>query len=107
MLRAKIVYDVYGPAGACADLASAQGYSEQAGADTGSRTWRRRRPCGASRRARAFPKPLGQQVIVENRPARLIGELAAKATPDGYTLMLASSTFLFAPLFEETSATMR
>jgi tripartite-type tricarboxylate transporter receptor subunit TctC len=46
--------------------------------------------------------PLGRQVVVENRPSRLIGEIALKATPDGYTLLLASSTFLFAPLFGET-----
>lgn len=52
--------------------------------------------------AQGISGPLGQQVIVENRPARLIGEIVAKATPDGYTLLLASSTFLFAPLFEET-----
>ncbi len=45
---------------------------------------------------------LGQQVVVENHPARLIGELTARAAPDGYTLLQASSTFLFAPLFEET-----
>ena len=45
---------------------------------------------------------LGRQVIVENRPARLIGEIVMKATPDGYTLLLASSTFMFAPLFGET-----
>ncbi len=52
--------------------------------------------------AQGISKQLGQQVIVENRPARVVGEIAAKATNDGYTLMIASSTFLFAPLFEET-----
>ncbi len=52
--------------------------------------------------AQGISKQLGQQVIVENRPARVVGEIAAKATNDGYTLMVASSTFLFAPLFEET-----
>ena len=45
---------------------------------------------------------LGRQVIVENRPARLIGDILVKATPDGYTLLLISSTTLFAPLFGET-----
>jgi tripartite-type tricarboxylate transporter receptor subunit TctC len=52
--------------------------------------------------AQGISQPLGQQIIVENRPARVVGELAAKATNDGYTLLMASSTFLFAPLFEET-----
>ncbi len=47
--------------------------------------------------------PLGRQVIVENRPARLLGEIIVKATPDGYTLLLASSTYFFAPLFGATS----
>jgi len=52
--------------------------------------------------AQRISGPLGRQVIVENRPARLIGEIVVKATPDGYTLLLASSTFLFAPFFGET-----
>ena len=47
--------------------------------------------------------PLGRQVVVENRPGRLLGEVLVKATPDGYTLLLASSTILFAPLFGETN----
>ena len=45
---------------------------------------------------------LGRQVVVENRPARLIGEILVKATADGYTLLLTSSTTLFAPLFGAT-----
>lgn len=52
--------------------------------------------------AQSVSGPLGRQVVVENRPSRLIGEIAVRATPDGYTLLLASSTFLFAPLFGET-----
>jgi tripartite-type tricarboxylate transporter receptor subunit TctC len=52
--------------------------------------------------AQRISGPLGRQVVVENRPSRLIGEIALKATPDGYTLLLASSTFLFAPLFGDT-----
>ena len=47
--------------------------------------------------------PLGRQVVVENRPGRLIGDMLVKATPDGYTLLLISSTILFAPLFSETN----
>jgi tripartite-type tricarboxylate transporter receptor subunit TctC len=46
---------------------------------------------------------LGQPVIVENRPAALNGELVSRAIPDGYTLLLASSTFIYAPLFEKTN----
>src|ERR1700730_6953355 len=41
---------------------------------------------------------LGQPVVVENRPGsngNLAGELAARATPDGYTLLLGPSS-LFA-----------
>jgi tripartite-type tricarboxylate transporter receptor subunit TctC len=44
----------------------------------------------------------GQQVVTDNRPgaAGNIGsELAARATPDGYTLLLASSQQVVAPLF--------
>ena len=48
--------------------------------------------------AQAISGPLGQPVIVENRPSRLTGEIVAKATPDGYTLLLAGGTFMFAPL---------
>ena len=51
--------------------------------------------------ANSMSVPLGQPVIVENRPASLNGEMVAKATPDGYTLLLASSTFIFAPLFRK------
>ena len=43
---------------------------------------------------------LGRQVVIENRPGRVLGELLLKANPDGYTLLLVSSTILFAPLLE-------
>jgi tripartite-type tricarboxylate transporter receptor subunit TctC len=52
--------------------------------------------------AQRISGPLGRQVVVENRPGRLIGDILVKATSDGYTLLLASSTILFAPLFGET-----
>ncbi|MBL8376259.1 MAG: tripartite tricarboxylate transporter substrate binding protein [Burkholderiales bacterium] len=45
---------------------------------------------------------LGQQVVVENRPgaASLVGtEAAARAAPDGYTLLLADSGFTINPAF--------
>lgn len=53
--------------------------------------------------AQRLAVPLGRQVIVENRPGRLIGDMLARATPDGYTLLLVSSTIMFAPLFEEAT----
>jgi tripartite-type tricarboxylate transporter receptor subunit TctC len=52
--------------------------------------------------AQGMEKLLGQRLIVENHPGRIIGEMAGAASPDGYTLMVASSTFLFAQLFEKT-----
>src|SRR5262249_55006153 len=57
--------------------------------------------------ARTLGQPLGarlgQPIVVENRPGsngNLTGELAAHATPDGYTLLLApSSLFAINPYF--------
>ena len=43
---------------------------------------------------------LGQQVVVDSRPGgnTLIGtEIAAKSTPDGYTIILVTSTFVTTP----------
>lgn len=45
--------------------------------------------------AQELSKRLGQQVVIENRPgagATIGSESVAKATPDGYTLLLASQT---------------
>jgi len=52
--------------------------------------------------AQGIGGPLGQPVIVDNRGSRVIGELGAKAPPDGYTILAASSTMLVAPLLEKT-----
>ena len=42
--------------------------------------------------AQAISGPLGQQVIVDNRPSGVIpGEVASRAAPDGYTLLVASN----------------
>jgi tripartite-type tricarboxylate transporter receptor subunit TctC len=43
---------------------------------------------------------LGQQVIVDNRPSRLVGGIVARATPDGYTLCVGGGTMQFTPLME-------
>lgn len=45
---------------------------------------------------------LGQQVVVDNRPSGIIlGGIAAKATPDGYNLLLQGSGLWLAPLLQE------
>ena len=46
---------------------------------------------------------LGQPMIVENRPSIIIPEIVAKATPDGYTLLLAGNVFWTVPLLQKVS----
>ena len=53
--------------------------------------------------AQGISGPLGQAVIVDNRPSPIAVDVAAKATPDGYTLLLSGSSFTAAPLLRETS----
>ena len=53
--------------------------------------------------ARGLSGPLGQQVIVDNRPTVLIGEIVAKAPPDGYTLLVSGSPHWIGPLIEKAS----
>lgn len=53
--------------------------------------------------ARAITGPLGQQVIVDNRPTILIADLVAKAPPDGYTLLLTGSAHWIGPLLDKVS----
>ena len=53
--------------------------------------------------ARGLAAPLGQQLIVDNRPTVLIGELVAKAPPDGYTLLVTGGGHWIAPFFEKTT----
>ena len=45
--------------------------------------------------------PLGQQVIVENRPGTTSPETVAKSPPDGYTLLIDGGTFFIAPLLRK------
>lgn len=44
---------------------------------------------------------LGQQVIVDNRVSRFVGGMGARATPDGYTLVIGGSTMQYLPLSEK------
>jgi tripartite-type tricarboxylate transporter receptor subunit TctC len=44
---------------------------------------------------------IGQQIIVDNRPSRLVGGIAARSTPDGYTLVVGGSTMQYLPLMEK------
>ncbi len=53
--------------------------------------------------ARAISGPLGQQVIVDNRPTVLIADLVAKAAPDGHTLLVTGSAHWIGPLVEKTT----
>src|ERR1700704_3011695 len=54
--------------------------------------------------AQGISGPLGQQVVVDNRPAGVIpGQIVAKARPDGYTLLVNGNSFWIAPLMQEAS----
>ena len=53
--------------------------------------------------AQGISGPLGQPVIIENRGTGLLsGETASKAPPDGYTLLVAGSSFWTGILFRKT-----
>ena len=47
--------------------------------------------------------PLGQQVIVDNRPTILGPDIVAKAAPDGYTVLLTGSAHWVGPLVEKVT----
>jgi len=51
--------------------------------------------------ARALSASLGQQFIVDNRGSLISGEVVSKAPPDGYTLLVDSSSFWLAPLLQD------
>ncbi len=53
--------------------------------------------------AAAIAGPLGQQIVVDNRPTVLIADLVAKSPPDGYTLLLTGSAHWLGPLFEKVN----
>ena len=48
--------------------------------------------------AQGISGPLGQPVIIENRPTLVTTEIVAKATPDGYTMLVNGSNVWLAPL---------
>ena len=48
----------------------------------------------------AIAGPLGQPVIIENRPNNILGEAIAKAPPDGYTMVLTGSSIWSLPLMQ-------
>ena len=53
--------------------------------------------------ARALTAPLGQQIIVDNRPTVLIADIVAKAPPDGHTLLVTGSAHWIGPLIEKVN----
>ena len=54
--------------------------------------------------AQGISGPLGQQIVVDNRPAGVIpGQIVSKARPDGYTLLVTGNSFWIAPLMQDNS----
>jgi tripartite-type tricarboxylate transporter receptor subunit TctC len=51
--------------------------------------------------AQGISGPLGQNVVVDNRVFALSGELVARETPDGYTLLGGGTPFWTAPLLQK------
>jgi len=52
--------------------------------------------------AYALSGRMKQQMIVDNLPSKFTGEVAAKATPDGYTLIVAGGSLWVGPLVRKT-----
>jgi tripartite-type tricarboxylate transporter receptor subunit TctC len=48
-------------------------------------------------------RSLGQQVVIDNRPSNMEGEAAARAAPDGYTLLLGGASLWTLPLLQDVS----
>lgn len=51
--------------------------------------------------SQAVSDRLGQQLVVDNRPAGVIGEIVAKAAPDGYTLLVVGSVLWLTPFLQD------
>lgn len=54
--------------------------------------------------AQGLTASLGQQLVVDNRPAGITGELVAKALPDGYTLLSIGSVLWLTPFLQDSVA---
>ena len=52
--------------------------------------------------AQGLSGSLGQQLVVDNRPAGIIGELVAKAPADGYTLLAVGSVLWLTPFLQDS-----
>ena len=52
--------------------------------------------------AQGLTGSLGQQLVVDNRPAGIIGELVAKAPADGYTLLAVGSVLWLTPFLQDS-----
>jgi tripartite-type tricarboxylate transporter receptor subunit TctC len=53
--------------------------------------------------AQEISAPLGQPVLVENRASTIIPDMAARATPDGYTVSMGGGSTWLTPLIQKTS----
>jgi len=53
--------------------------------------------------AQGITGPLGQPVVIDNRPTPVIGETVARTVPDGYTLLVAGSSFMIGHLIQQQS----
>ena len=53
--------------------------------------------------AAALAGPLGQQIVVDNRPTIVIADVVAKSPPDGYTLLVTGSAHWIGPLLEKVT----
>src|SRR5437016_908044 len=51
--------------------------------------------------AQGMSGPVGQPVIVENRPAGITSETVARALPDGYTVLISGSALWLSPFMRE------
>jgi tripartite-type tricarboxylate transporter receptor subunit TctC len=51
--------------------------------------------------AQGLTGSLGQQLVVDNRPAGIVGELVAKAPADGYTLLSIGSVLWLTPFLQD------
>jgi len=51
--------------------------------------------------AQGLSGSLGQQLVVDNRPAGIVGELVAKAPADGYTLLAIGSVLWLTPYLQD------